>query len=124
MKLLKEVEEIRTREEMLEKEIQLKLEEEILRMQQEQEREIKSQITLKLKELLRILESNSDKEHQSLEENENKLEDTLKLLETKARRLVEKVDVLQENKELLMKERMIFEERITEFSYENQLATK
>lgn len=42
MKLLKEVEEIRTREEMLEKEIQLKLEEEILRMQQEQEREIKS----------------------------------------------------------------------------------
>lgn len=124
MKLLKEVEEIRTREEMLEKEIQLKLEEEILRMQQEQEREIKSQITLKLKELLRILESNSDKEHQSLEENENKLEDTLKLLETKARRLIEKVDVLQENKELLMKERMIFEERITEFSYENQLATK
>lgn len=109
---------------MLEKEIQLKLEEEILRMQQEQEREIKSQITLKLKELLRILESNSDKEHQSLEENENKLEDTLKLLETKARRLIEKVDVLQENKELLMKERMIFEERITEFSYENQLATK
>ena len=48
----------------------------------------------------------------------------MKLLETKARRLVEKVDVLQENKELLMKERMIFEERITEFSYENQLATK
>lgn len=48
----------------------------------------------------------------------------MKLLETKARRLIEKVDVLQENKELLMKERMIFEERITEFSYENQLATK
>lgn len=51
-------------------------------------------------------------------------EDAVRYTDLKFRNLLEKIEVLTENKELLMKERMIFEERMTEFSYENQMATK
>ena len=46
-------------------------------------------------------------------------DEAIRYSEMKFKNLLEKIDVLTENKELLMQERMIFEERMTEFSYEN-----
>jgi hypothetical protein len=38
--------------------------------------------------------------------------------------MFDKLEVLSENKELMMKERMIFEERMQEVAYENTLMAK
>jgi hypothetical protein len=44
--------------------------------------------------------------------------------ESRAKNLFDKFEVLSENKELIMKERLIFEERMQEVAYENTMMSK
>eukprot|EP00347_Sterkiella_histriomuscorum_P022602 403337865 len=116
-KLLLEVEEIRQREEKLDQEIQQKLEEEIIRMQIEQEKELNEKFVDQLSKIMNL--SSHDKNTHMRD-----FDEAIRYSEMKFKNLLEKIEVLTENKELLMQERMIFEERMTEFSYQNQMATK
>jgi hypothetical protein len=66
----------------------------------------------KLAEIIRAQDSDRKDHMKSYEQ-------AINFVDLKFRNYIEKIEVLSENKELLMKERMIFEERMTEFSYEN-----
>ncbi|CDW87568.1 UNKNOWN [Stylonychia lemnae] len=116
-KLLQEVEELKKNEQQLEEALSSRFEEEIIRIQIEQQRDLESQFVAKIVEILKI-------SHQEQGNNISDYEEAVKYFELKVKTMIDKIEILTENKDLLMKERMIFEERMQEFSYESQVANK
>lgn len=109
-RLLMEVEEIRRREESLEAELSEKLETEIARMNSEQEQGFYSKIIRDLSRMFKVCDN-------ELGEARYNYDLALEFFENRVKYMNEKMEVLTENKELLMRERRMFEERINDINF-------